>query len=83
MSVVTIEVTEEDIAAGWRCWGDRCPVANALRRAFPAASPVRVAGFYLRLGMVRIDLPDSECVAIAAFDRGLGMTPHRFEIDVP
>jgi hypothetical protein len=88
-----VDVTAEDIAKGVRSQCSDCPVALALKRALgDGISPVvgsdtvdlyfRASGMsYLR--PLHIPLPMGTARRIQKFDRGEGMAPFSFEIDVP
>lgn len=82
MSTV-INVTAEDIAAGEQRECDFCPIALALRDAFPDARVISVSPDSVDLDGIEIDLPDIAVEFIHAFDGGEGGEPFSFELDYP
>jgi len=79
--IVNVKVTEYDIKNGVPAVPHGCPIAHAIRRAYPGHRiQVRDAGFYwdsnyLPLPMVALDF-------ITDFDRRLSVTPIEFEFEV-
>jgi hypothetical protein len=88
--MTAVSVTAGHIAKGVRdsCW--LCPVALAVKEAFPDAELVAVdsahitmGGGPLRGGRTEIDLPDAATRFIEAFDLGDPVGPFTFELDYP
>ena len=89
----TIQVTERDILNGLRGECDTCPVALALRRAFPKRIVTvwyehelwtwrRTFAFALIDGR-EYRLPDNVLAFISAWDDGENLAPPTFQMEVP
>jgi hypothetical protein len=84
MTVIT--VTAQHIAQGARsnCW--RCPIALAVREAFPDTA-IAVSDFYIQMtldGQQRIiRTPRETALFIRAFDTGVPIEPFSFTVDYP
>ena len=81
-----IEVTRGDVGNGQRFCSDSCPVAVAIKRSTGLAH-VSVAIEYVRLAAENrthclISLPFDVGERISAFDRGEGMEPFSFELEL-
>lgn len=79
-----ISVTAEDIQNGTPECEVSCPVALAVRRAFPEALDICVDGFEIRVGDVSVKTPEAVSVFIADFDyeEDEDVKPFEFEIDL-
>jgi len=85
--MTTITVTAEHIARGERQSCTRCPIALAIRDAFPGAISFAVGGPMVMLwtgGSEReIDLPAEAFKFVNAFDNGRTVEAFTFELDYP
>lgn len=87
MRTIEINVTQEDIDAG--CVGSAyaCPVARAMRRAGLGEPAVWGCSAYVTgrrpWGRVGVPLPERVEAAIGAYDRGEGMEPFTFTLEIP
>lgn len=73
-----IEVSKEDILIGTPRSAYNCPIAAALKRAFPN-SHIRVAGTIFIDGR-RLSLPDICNTFMVAFDANKAVEPFKFEL---
>lgn len=84
---VTVSVTAEHIAEGEREQCETCPVALAVKDAFPGALLVSVNGWTIRICFrdrdVLVRLADEAGDWIAAFDNCCPVSPFTFEIEIP
>jgi len=84
---VVVKVTAEDIAHGVKNDCERCPIARALWRAIPGASPVVggvSASWHDGAGSwVRVTLPASARGFVSDFDGRLPVAPFSFPLDIP
>jgi hypothetical protein len=88
--MTTINVTAGHIAKGEHDSCRFCPVALAMKEAFPDAELVAVdsarvimGGGLRRRGWVELDLPDAATRFIEAFDAGDPVQPFSFDLDYP
>lgn len=75
-----VTVSADDIARGAPGSCLRCPIALALRRAFPDAECVEVDSWRAWIDGVRYWLPQSAQLVIQCVDRGLDVIPFSFEL---
>ncbi len=94
-TLVTVNVTEADISNGLRLYGDRCPIALAMRRALPM-----YPNLYTSYGAVfsgssssmafcrfngtdeRFPLPDCVLAFMRTFDNNHPVEPFSFDIEL-
>lgn len=86
--MTTVNVTAGHIAEGLRDSCELCPVALAIRQAFPRAGAVYVDSTYVTFGhrgsWTEVGLPDAATQFIEAFDRDdPAPPPFTFELDYP
>jgi hypothetical protein len=78
-----VDVTQEDIEEGARGDCNFCPVARAIRRAFPTKS-VFVGANTIGVGGERLEMPDDVDEFVCAFDSYCDVYPFSFELpEVP
>jgi hypothetical protein len=90
--MTTINVTAEHIAAGERENCERCPVALAIRDAFPHLVYIEVAPEGISISLrgadiwglkAHVDVAREVQEFIRAFDSGEPVEPFTFELDYP
>ena len=81
--MTTVSVTAEHIAKGFAEDRYRCPVALAIRDAFPGAGNVSVTGMYVRVGLREHELPVEVQRFTWNIDTGQPVEPFAFELDFP
>jgi hypothetical protein len=88
--MTAINVTAEHIAKGEHDSCRFCPVALAMKEAFPDAELVAVDSAHVTMGggprrggWIELDLPDAATRFIEAFDVGDPVQPFTFELDYP
>jgi hypothetical protein len=81
--MTTVSVTAEHITKGFARDCERCPVALAIRDAFPAVAHVTVTGLYVRMGIREHEMPAEVQQFTWAFDTGQPIEPFTFELDYP
>ena len=77
----TIKVTQEDIDKATPASCCYCPIARALRRAFPRRR-VAVGPIFITVGRERAYPPVKACEFITAFDSGRTVKPFSFKLDL-
>jgi len=85
--MTTVSVTAEHIAEGVPGDACACPVAFAVRDAFPHAQDVTVGDLYISMydrGQSRLLIMPADVRAlIGAIDRNRAVDPFTFELDYP
>jgi hypothetical protein len=88
--MTTVNVTAEHIARGTRDSCRFCPVALAVKEAFPNIELVAVDSAHVTMGggprrggWIEIDLPDGATRFIETFDIGDPVQPFTFELNYP
>ena len=81
--MTTINITAEHIAKGFARDSGRCPVALAIRDAFPKAGNIAVTGLYIHMGLREHELPAEVQHFTWDFDAGRPVEPFTFELDYP
>lgn len=79
--ILTIDVTAEDIRDGKPKLCESCPIALAIKRAYPGL-PVNVEEEEVVIGEHAYNLPDDVSDAIRAIDYGIPVEPFQFSLTV-
>lgn len=83
---VTFNITQRDIDRGCACDGDACPIARAVRRKLFGCwhvNPNSLARHRRNLGPDEYDLPDVARSFVQRFDAGNGVSPLKFDMNIP
>ena len=81
--MTAISVTAGHIAKGFARDCEHCPVALALRDAFPEVRHISVTSLYVRMGIREHELPAEVQQFTWEFDTGQPVGPFTFELDYP